>query len=94
MRNETLRGFLTQPHAVFAAQVLPRHGGHTAVAGITTELLLVTVDSQGIGLVAGGAVVTARVWGGPAFVPASVFDHSNGTLSVQFRLQVQGSYMV
>ena len=57
-------------------------------------MILLLADSHGIGRIAGGALVTARVWDGPAFVPPSVIDLSNGSVAVQFALQVQGTYQV
>lgn len=64
------------------------------MAGVPSQLQLLLADSQRIGVTSGGAVVTARLWQGPAFVPASIMDHSNGSVSIDFLLQAQGDYLV
>ena len=74
--------------------MLPKHGGLSAVAGTASQLSVIAIDADGIGLAMGGTVVTARVFGGPATVPAIVMDQGNGTVAVRFALKVQGVYQV
>lgn len=71
---------------------MPGQVGDFAIAGTTSVLHLIMVDTDGIGLGEGGAMVSAHVWEGPSFAPASIIDHSNGSVSVHFRLDIQGTY--
>lgn len=74
-------------------QVLPVQG-QTAIAGTTSQVTLLTRDAQGTALPYGGAVIIASASEGPGFVVVSVIDASNGSVALQFDLEIAGTYQV